>query len=81
MGIDGLTPADRFFGRADQVLARVDAQSRRREALTPARPGTVEETLSGAGGAPLEVLRLVLHEGHLELRFCGARVQLGPLMT
>jgi transposase InsO family protein len=81
MGIDGLTPADRFFGRADQVLARVDAQSRRREALTPARPGTVEETLAGAGGAPLEVLRLVLHEGHLELRFCGARVQLGPLMT
>jgi hypothetical protein len=81
MGIDGLTPADRFFGRADRVLARVDAQSRRRQAHAPAEPGEVEETLAAATGAPLEVLRLVLHEGHLELRFCGARVQLGPLMT
>ncbi len=81
MGIDGLTPADRFFGRADRVLARGDAQSRRRQAHAPAEPGEVEETLAAGTGAPLEVLRLVLHEGHLELRFCGARVQLGPLMT
>lgn len=85
MGIDGLTPADRFFGRADQVLARIDALSRGRNAALAARgrdPRTpVEETISATGGAPLEVLRLVLLDGVMELRFCGARVQLGPLLT
>jgi hypothetical protein len=29
----------------------------------------------------MEVLRLVVLDGVMELRFCGARVQLGPLMT
>ena len=82
MGIDGLTPADRFFGRADQVLARVDALSRGRNgalAQRDAAGGPVEETLGALTGAPLEVLRLVVHDGVMELRFCGARVQLGPL--
>ena len=41
----------------------------------------VEETLSPSSGAPLEVLRLVVLDGMMEMRFCGARVQLGPLMT
>ena len=85
MGIDGLVPADRFFGRADQVLARIDAISRGRLSALAARHGDpgapVEETLTAASGAPLEVLRLVLHDGVMELCFCGARVQLGPLMT
>ncbi|MGO9837018.1 MAG: DDE-type integrase/transposase/recombinase [Polyangiaceae bacterium] len=85
MGIDGLVPADRFFGRADQVLARIDALSRGRIATLAARHGDpgapVEEILPASTGAPLEVLRLVLHDGVMELRFCGARVQLGPLMT
>lgn len=82
MGIDGLTPADRFFGRADQVLARVDALSRGRNGALAqtAGPGApVEETLAASTGAPLEVLRLVVHDGVMEIRFCGARVQLGPL--
>jgi RNA-directed DNA polymerase len=85
MGIDGVCPADRFFGRADQVLARIDAVSRGRNAalaLRDQRPAApVEETLSACGGAPLEVLRLVILDGVMELRFCGARVQLGPLVT
>jgi putative transposase len=86
MGIDGLTPADRFFGRADQVLARIDALSRGRSAVLAGRASSgpaspIEETLSPSSGAPLEVLRLVLHDGVMELRFCGARVQLGPLAT
>jgi transposase InsO family protein len=80
MGIDGLTPADRFFGRADKVLAAIDAVSRKRQGalalLAPA--GGVLEELSGAStGSPLEVLRLVLSDGVMELRFCGARVRLG----
>lgn len=84
MGIDGLTPADRFFGRADQVLARVDAVSRGRNGALAksAAPGApIEETVSASSGAPLEVLRLVVHDGVMEMRFCGARVQLGPLVT
>jgi hypothetical protein len=82
MGIDGLVPADRFFGRADHVLARINATSRGRIAATSTVPGApVEETLTTATGAPMEVLRLVIHEGMMDLRFCGARVQLGQLMT
>ena len=85
MGIDGLVPADRFFGRADQVLARIDALSRGRIAAFAGRHGDlaapVEEILSAASGAPLEVLRLVVLDGVMELRFCGACVQLGPLVT
>ena len=82
MGIDGLTPADRFYGRADQVLAAIDGISRRRQGstamqLTEGAP--VEELLDIRTGAPLEVLRLVIDNGRMELRFCGARVTLGKV--
>jgi len=76
MGIDGLTPADRFFGRADEVRAVIDARSRQRQgahALADGIPLT-EEIL-----APAEVLRLVLVDGVMELRLFGARVRLGTL--
>jgi transposase InsO family protein len=77
MGLDGLCPADRFFGRADAVRAQLAARVRGRDAAvaTLARPGSaVEET-----GA-VEVLRLVLTDGgKLELRVFGARVELGAL--
>lgn len=77
MGIGGLTPADRFFGRADRVLAAVDAVSRRRQgalAHFAHAGGPVEEV--GAQG-PLEVLRLVITDGVMQLHFCGSRVTLG----
>jgi transposase InsO family protein len=82
MGIDGLTPADRFFGRADQVLATIDAISRKRQGVldTVRAPGApIEELIAKEAGAPLEVLRLVLHDGVMELRFCGAKVTLGRI--
>jgi transposase InsO family protein len=82
MGIDGLTPADRYFGRADQVLAAIDAASRNRQGIIAQRLSAgapVEEVLGLQRRAPLEVLRLVLADGHLELRFLGARVVLGPV--
>jgi putative transposase len=81
MGIDGLTPADRYFGRADQVLDMINAVSRKRQgALAGGSVAeTIEELLWPGSGAPLEVLRLVAINGHLELRFCGHRVVLGPL--
>jgi putative transposase len=80
MGIDGLTPADRFFGRADRVLATIDAISRKRQGtlmLTSPPGGAIEELTSAGTGAPLEVLRLVLIDGVMELRFCGASIRLG----
>jgi hypothetical protein len=82
MGIDGLTPADRFFGRADYVLAAVDGLSRRRQgasAMELCPKASFEEVLGIRTGSPLEVLRLVLVDGQMELRFCGARVCLGEV--
>jgi transposase InsO family protein len=82
MGIDGLTPADRFFGRADRVLATVNAISRKRQGtLEQCAPvgAPIEEVFHSRTGAPLEVLRLVLIDGVMELRFCGARVKLGRI--
>jgi putative transposase len=82
MGIDGLTPADRFFGRADRVLAAIDALSRQRQgALSLLAPlgAPIEELTAPGSSAPLEVLRLVLVDGVMELRFCGACVRLGRI--
>jgi len=84
MGIDGLTPADRFFARADRVLATIDALSRRRNGALAmhAAPGMpVEEIASGETGAPVEVLRLVIVDGRMELRLCGSRVILGAVQS
>lgn len=78
MGIDGLTPADRFFGRADRVLAHIDAVSRRRNGAhaMSARPGAPFEQI---GERVLEVLRLVIVDGKMELRLCGSKVILGSV--
>jgi len=79
MGIDGLTPADRYFGLHRRVLAEVQARSRRRQSqasLDSPIPGPVDD-MTGV----LEVLRLVLVDDQIELRFCGARVGLGPVTS
>jgi putative transposase len=77
MGIDGLTPADRYFGRADRILAQVDAVSRRRNVASGMMVGSggpIEEQ------ALTEVLRLMIVDGEMELRFCGAVVNLGKIV-
>lgn len=82
MGIDGLTPADRYFGRTDRVLEAINAVSRHRQgvqALRLASGEPLEEVLGLQPEAPTEVLRLVIVNGEMELRFCGARVRLGRL--
>jgi transposase InsO family protein len=82
MGLDGLTPADRFFGRAEQVLQAVNALSRKRNGFHAlyAQPGSALEEIGNPGsGAPTEVLRLVVQDGQMELRLCGCRVKLGAV--
>lgn len=75
LGIDGLVPADRYFGLHQRALAEVQARSRGRIAASRAGErigGPLDEL-----GGPLEILRFVLVDGHLEVRFCGQRTVLG----
>jgi transposase InsO family protein len=76
MGIDGLTPADRYFGRAEKVRAALEARIRQRSAAPEPAGAPVEEA---ASASPLEVLRVVLVDGSAELRVLGARVPLGSI--
>jgi len=82
MGLDGLTPADRFHGRWEVIAARVQATSRRRQGAAVfveghgGDPFVTEESLPRG---PLEVLRLVVADGRMELRFLGHRVDLGEV--
>ena len=82
MGIDGLTPADRFHGRWEEVVQRVQAASRGRQGAVVfanghgGDPFVTEESLAHG---PLEVLRLVIIHGRMELRFLGHRVDLGEV--
>ncbi len=81
MGIDGLTPADKYFGRADQVLAKIDAISRQRNGVLAqlTSGNSIEETIAARCNAPMEVMRLAIVDGQMELRFCGARIRLGSI--
>jgi transposase InsO family protein len=75
LGIDGLVPADRYFALQQRVLDQVQARSRGRLACqsgTRAIPGPLDD-LQG----PLEILRFLLVDGQLEVRFCGLRFLLG----
>jgi hypothetical protein len=74
MGIDGLTPADRFFGRWEEVRAEVEARARHRPLGSD--PQVVEER-PAQGHA--EVLRLMLVGDRLELRLLGHAAVLGTL--
>jgi hypothetical protein len=76
MGIDGLTPADRFFGRWDEVRAVIDAQSRQRQGAS-ALAGDLHLTEETLAHGPAEVLRLALIDDVMEMRLFGARVKLG----
>jgi hypothetical protein len=78
LSLDGLTPADRFFGRWEEVLALVNAQSRRRQGIDAARnQNAISAELPAEGRT--EILRLMVVEGQLELRFFGHRLRLGPV--
>jgi putative transposase len=78
MGIEGLTPADRFFGRWEAVLAAVQAESRNRNGAGSLKANVrlLEELLPAERA---EIVRLVAVDGQLELRFFGHRVRLGQI--
>jgi transposase InsO family protein len=84
MGIDGLTPADRFFGRWEEVMERVQAASRGRQGAAalagglPEDPFVTEEVLLDG---PLEMLRLLVQNGRMWLTFLGHRVDLGEVKS
>ena len=78
MGLDGLCPADRFFGRWEAVLAAVQAASRKRQGADAlAEKARLTEEPSTAERA--EILRLVAVDGELQMRFFGHRVCLGAI--
>jgi transposase InsO family protein len=85
MGLDGLTPADRFHGRWEEVAGRVQAASRRRQGalvVSHGRGGDPFVTEEGLPDGPVEVLRLVVVDGRrMELRFLGHRVDLGEVKS
>jgi len=75
LGIDGLVPADRYFGLQARAIAEVQARSRGRVA-GEAGSSRIQGPLDDLHG-PLELLRFVLLDGQLEMRFCGLRFVLG----
>lgn len=77
MGIGGLVPADRFYGRWPEVQAEMEAHSRRRQgafALVADRRLFVEPP---APGERAIVLQLVIVGDEAELHFLGRRIRLG----
>jgi transposase InsO family protein len=80
LGIGGLTPADRFFGRWPEVAADLDALSRRRQgALAVHEQHRLTHEVLPARDRAL-VLQLVVVEDHAELHFLGRRIVLGPVV-
>lgn len=68
MGIGGVTPADRYFGRVPAGLTAIEAN-----ALALDRGGA-RQRLPGERAV---VLQLAIVNGHIELWFAGKRVELG----
>ncbi len=80
MGIDGLTPADKYFGRWPEVLDQINALSRRRnDALQLKDDGLLLDDCHQEARVSVEALRLMIHEDTLEIRLFGHRVVLGKL--
>ena len=68
MGIGGVTPADRYFGRISKVLADIE-----RKSVSIDRGEDVQRL----PGERAVVLQLVISNGQLELWFAGKRIVLG----
>jgi transposase InsO family protein len=77
LGIGGLCPADRFFGRWPEVAAEIDALSRRRQgALAVSQDRRLYHEAPQPSDRAM-VLQLVLCGDRAELCFLGRRILLG----
>jgi transposase InsO family protein len=61
-----LVPADRYFGRADEVLAKIEAGG---------SPDGIDEPVS-VGERQLDIFRVSSHRGQVELHLLGHRIPL-----
>jgi len=81
LGIGSLVPADRFHGRWPEVVAEMDAVSRRRQgalALQLDRRLFVE---TPAAGERVIALQLIVVGDQAELHLCGRRILLGRVVA
>lgn len=65
-----LVPADRYYGRADEVLAKVRAR------LGGGAPASIDYTKEIEEMEAIEVLKVIENRGNLEIWFCGRRYKL-----
>lgn len=72
MGIGGLTPADRYFGRREEVIEEIGRRCAERKSVSDDGAG---ESFEGNGA--IEVLQIMLREKTLVVSFCGKEFQIG----
>jgi transposase InsO family protein len=77
LGIGGLVPADRFFGRWPEVCAEMDALSRGRQGAQALAAGRRLSVEPPAPGERVVCLQLVIVGDEAELHFLGRRIRLG----
>jgi putative transposase len=77
MGIGSLVPADRFYGRWPEVIAEMDAVSRRRQGGLALRLDRRLFVESPAAGDRVIALQLVVLGDQAELHLFGRRIILG----
>jgi transposase InsO family protein len=77
LGIAGLVPADRYYGRWPEVTAEIDAQSRRRQGAHAAQQDRRLFIEAPGPGERVIVLQLVVSGDQAELCVLGRRIPLG----
>jgi transposase InsO family protein len=79
LGIGSLVPADRFYGRWPEVIAEMDAVSRRRQGVTALQLDRRLFVEPPAAGERVVALQLILVGDQAELHLGGRRVVLGKV--
>ena len=77
LGIGSLVPADRFYGRWPEVIAEMDAVSRRRQGVLALQLDRRLFVEPPAPGERVVALQLILVGDHAELHLGGRRIVLG----
>jgi putative transposase len=77
LGIGSLVPADRFYGRWPEVVAEMDAVSRRRQGVLALQLDRRLFVESPAAGERVVALQLIVVDDQAELHLGGRRIVLG----